>query len=92
VPAAAAALDEPSQPAPVQEQDQEASSGDRFKGLKVFVAGATGGTGREVVTALRERGVPVVALARDAAAAVRKLPEVGEGLEIVEGDGEWPAL
>lgn len=58
----------------------------RFKGLKVFVAGAAGGTGKAVVEALRAKGVPVRALVRDAAAAAAKLPAAGDGLEIVEGD------
>ncbi|HEX2022624.1 MAG TPA: NAD-dependent epimerase/dehydratase family protein, partial [Candidatus Thermoplasmatota archaeon] len=33
--------------------------------MKVFVAGATGAIGRQLVPALRERGHDVVALARD---------------------------
>lgn len=60
----------------------------RFQGLKVFVAGATGGTGKAVVEALRAKGVPVKALVRDAVAAAGKLPAAGEGLQLVEGDGE----
>ncbi|KAI8466406.1 MAG: dehydrogenase [Monoraphidium minutum] len=60
---------------------------------KIFVAGATGGTGACVVRALRARGGDVRALARDAGAAVPKLPQVGEGLEIVEGDVmDYPCL
>jgi hypothetical protein len=61
----------------------------RLSGLKVFVAGAAGGTGAAVVRALRAKGVPVRALVRDAAAAAGKLPPPGEGLEVVEGDGAY---
>jgi len=59
----------------------------RFTGLKVFVAGAAGGTGSCVVKALRAKGVPVRALVRDSVRAASRLPPAGEGLEIVEGDG-----
>lgn len=43
----------------------------RFKGLKAFVAGAAGRTGRRVVARLVEEGVPVRALVRNAIKAVR---------------------
>lgn len=42
--------------------------------MKAFVAGATGATGSRIVTQLVDRGVPVVAFVRDAAAARAKLP------------------
>lgn len=42
--------------------------------MKAFVAGATGATGSRIVTQLVDRGVPVVAFVRDAAAARDKLP------------------
>lgn len=42
--------------------------------MKAFVAGATGATGSRIVTQLVDRGVPVVAFVRDAAAARGKLP------------------
>ncbi len=42
--------------------------------MKAFVAGATGATGSRIVTQLIDRGVPVVAFVRDAAAARGKLP------------------
>ncbi|WOD41728.1 SDR family oxidoreductase [Nodosilinea sp. E11] len=42
--------------------------------MKAFVAGATGATGSKIVTQLVNRGVPVVAFVRDAAAARAKLP------------------
>jgi uncharacterized protein YbjT (DUF2867 family) len=46
----------------------------RFAGMKVLVVGATGGTGRRVVQALRARGVPCRALVRDRARAANLLP------------------
>lgn len=42
--------------------------------MKAFIAGATGATGSRIVTQLVDRGVPVVAFVRDAAAARGKLP------------------
>merc|ERR1719155_113973 len=54
-------------------------------GLTVLVAGATGGTGKEVVKQLVDLGVPVRALVRDAAKARQELPP-GDSVEIVTGD------
>lgn len=42
-----------------------------FSGLRAVVAGATGGTGRAIVARLAAEGVPIRALVRNAAAAVR---------------------
>lgn len=42
--------------------------------MKAFVAGATGATGSRIVAQLVDRGVPVVAFVRDAAAARASLP------------------
>ena len=42
-----------------------------FSGLRAVVAGATGGTGRAIVARLAAEGVPIRALVRDPAAAVR---------------------
>ena len=42
--------------------------------MKAFVAGATGATGSRIVRQLVDRGVPVVAFVRDAAAARTTLP------------------
>ena len=42
-----------------------------FSGLRAFVAGATGGTGRAIVARLSAEGIPVRALVRDVGAAVR---------------------
>jgi uncharacterized protein YbjT (DUF2867 family) len=51
--------------------------------MKALVAGATGETGSRIVRLLVQRGIPVKALVRDAAAAREKLPiEV----ELFEGD------
>lgn len=41
-----------------------------YSGFRAFVAGATGGTGRAIVSRLLQEGVPVRALVRDASAAV----------------------
>mmetsp|Transcript_31981 Transcript_31981/g.57269 ORF Transcript_31981/g.57269 Transcript_31981/m.57269 type:complete len:286 (-) Transcript_31981:430-1287(-) len=57
-----------------------------FEGLKVFVAGASGKTGREIVKALAMRGVKVRALARDPTAAAKVLPGLDQGVEVVKGD------
>lgn len=54
-------------------------------GLTVLVAGATGGTGKEVVKQLVDLGVPVRALVRDAAKARQELPP-SDSVEIVTGD------
>lgn len=51
--------------------------------MKAFVAGATGETGRRIVQALVERGIPVRALVRDLATAQEILPS---GVELVVGD------
>lgn len=45
----------------------------RFKGIRAFVAGASGGTGRAIVERLVAEGVPVRALVRDLDKAVRML-------------------
>lgn len=55
---------------------------DAYKG-KVLVAGATGGVGKAVVQQLTDAGIPVRAIARDAAKAVSVLPL---SCEIVEAD------
>jgi uncharacterized protein YbjT (DUF2867 family) len=54
--------------------------------IMVLVTGATGTVGRQVVTQLRERGVPVRAVTRDPASA--GLPA---GVEVVRGDLADPA-
>ena len=58
--------------------------------MKVFVTGATGFIGREVLSLLREEGHSVIALTRDAQKASISLPVV---CEIVKGDpqqsGDW---
>lgn len=51
--------------------------------MKVFVAGATGETGRRVVTQLVEQNIPVKVLVRDRAKAEEILPQ---SVEWVEGD------
>jgi uncharacterized protein YbjT (DUF2867 family) len=51
--------------------------------VNVFVAGATGATGSRVVKELVGRGVPVVALVRDSAAARAQLPA---GVTLVQGN------
>ena len=51
--------------------------------MKAFVAGATGETGRRIVSQLVDRGVAVRAFVRDAETARSILPE---GVEIVTGD------
>jgi uncharacterized protein YbjT (DUF2867 family) len=51
--------------------------------MKAFVAGATGETGRRIVQALVEQGIPVRALVRDLAKAQQILPS---GVELVVGD------
>ena len=43
---------------------------ERFSKITVFVAGATGGTGRAIVNRLVLEGVPVKCLVRDFSAAV----------------------
>lgn len=73
--------------APQQPQPQQRDP--RFASLRrVLVAGATGGTGACVVAALRAKGVPVRALARDAAKARIQLgaTDAGGDVEVVEGD------
>lgn len=54
--------------------------------MKILVAGATGQTGKRVVSQLLEQGIEVKALVRDMAKAKSELPENQEKLEIVEGD------
>ncbi|MEM9137957.1 MAG: NAD(P)H-binding protein, partial [Cyanobacteria bacterium P01_F01_bin.42] len=51
--------------------------------MKVFVAGATGETGRRVVAQLLEQGIEVKALVRDRAKAEAMFPKE---LELVEGN------
>lgn len=51
--------------------------------MKAFVAGATGQTGRRIVSQLVERGIPVRALVRDIDKAKELLPEAAE---LVVGD------
>lgn len=51
--------------------------------MKAFVAGATGGTGRQIVQELVKRQIPVRALVRDRGKAREILPS---STEIVEGD------
>jgi uncharacterized protein YbjT (DUF2867 family) len=51
--------------------------------MKVFVAGATGGTGRCIVAELVKRNIPVRSLVRDLAAAKQILPPE---VELVVGD------
>ncbi|KAK9830289.1 hypothetical protein WJX72_010823 [[Myrmecia] bisecta] len=59
----------------------------RFRGLKAFVAGATGGTGRNIVKQLVAQGVPVQALVRDPLRAVTLLPGSQDGcVELLKGD------
>ena len=53
----------------------------------VLVAGATGGTGRQVVAQLQEQGYGVRALVRDAASAAEKL---GPGVELIVADVRDP--
>jgi uncharacterized protein YbjT (DUF2867 family) len=59
---------------------------ERYSGLKVLVAGATGGVGRAVVRQLIDQGVPVRAMVRDGVRAVNVLPTSPDMLEIIEGD------
>lgn len=61
----------------------------RFKGLKAFVAGAAGRTGRRVVARLVEEGVPVRALVRNAIKAVRDTGAEQHG--IITDGGAWRA-
>ncbi len=51
--------------------------------MKAFVAGATGETGRRIVSELVARQIPVRALVRDLATARQLLPA---GVEIIEGN------
>jgi len=55
-----------------------------FKGMKAFVAGASGGTGKKIVEQLVALGVPVVALVRDKSKASGGL--LADGVTLVEGD------
>lgn len=56
--------------------------------MTTLVTGATGNTGRHVVTELLRRGEPVRALTRDPAAAASRLPS---GVELVRGTHNNPA-
>ncbi|MCP2342078.1 NmrA family NAD(P)-binding protein [Actinomadura rupiterrae] len=61
---------------------------------KVFVAGATGLLGRQIISALLDRGAPVRALVRPTADADKKAALTAlrpRGLEVVEGDLSDPA-
>ncbi|KAL4425039.1 hypothetical protein ABPG77_001817 [Micractinium sp. CCAP 211/92] len=58
----------------------------RYEGLKVLVAGATGGVGKAVVKQLAAQGIAVRALVRDGVKASAALPPSSQGVEIVEGD------
>lgn len=59
---------------------------DRYKGMKVLVAGATGGVGKAVVKQLASQNITVRALVRDAVKASSRLPGIDQDVEIVEGD------
>eukprot|EP01025_Chloroclados_australasicus_P055304 TRINITY_DN6663_c0_g1_i2.p2 TRINITY_DN6663_c0_g1~~TRINITY_DN6663_c0_g1_i2.p2 ORF type:complete len:311 (+),score=32.92 TRINITY_DN6663_c0_g1_i2:74-934(+) len=67
----------------VQTTQQE--SLEKFSGLKVFVAGATGGTGECVVKNLLEKKVETVAFVRDVQKAQKLFP-TSEYLTVIEGD------
>ena len=56
--------------------------------MRVFVAGATGKTGKHIVRQLIERDVPVTALVRDLERGKTILPEA---VELIEGDVLKPA-
>lgn len=62
------------------------TSDERFQGLKVLVAGATGGVGKAVVEQLVAEGIAVRALVRNGVKASKELPGLVQGVEIVEGD------
>lgn len=67
-----------------------------FSGLKVLVVGATGRTGREVVSRLVAEGVPVRCLVRDVAKARSVLPDASAGarqvgVALVRGDLTQPS-
>lgn len=57
-----------------------------LQGLRVLVAGATGGVGKAVVKQLAAQGVSVRALVRDGVKASGMLPPASQGVEIVEGE------
>jgi len=59
---------------------------DRYQGMKVLVAGATGGVGKAVVKQLTSQNITVRALVRDAVKASSCLPGIDQNVEIVEGD------
>jgi len=67
--------------APLGERSREATGG--FAGVRALVAGATGGTGRAIVERLVAEGVPVRALVRNVAAAVRA-PRGSGAAELVQ--------
>ena len=59
---------------------------ERYSGMKVLVAGATGGVGKAVVKQLVAQGISVRALVRDGVRASSLLPGSDQGVEIIEGD------
>ncbi|KAK9840228.1 hypothetical protein WJX74_005949 [Apatococcus lobatus] len=60
--------------------------GSRWEGLTAVVAGATGGTGRALVSRLLAEGVPTTALVRNPADAASRLPRMQSNLRVVKGD------
>lgn len=58
----------------------------RFEGMKVLVAGATGGVGKAVVKQLVDQGIECRALVRDGLKASRELPSTMDGMQIMEGN------
>lgn len=70
--------------APQTEVPRLPEADQRYSGIKVLVAGATGGVGKAVVQQLVTQGIPVRALVRDGVKAAGLLP--AQGVEIVEGD------
>lgn len=69
---------------PESQKLKEAKDEAVFKGMKAFVAGATGGTGKKVVDQLVSLGVPVVALVRDKSKASGAL--LADNVTLMEGD------
>ncbi|EFJ41522.1 hypothetical protein VOLCADRAFT_107678 [Volvox carteri f. nagariensis] len=72
---------------PVVKVRAASSAASGLEGYKVLVAGATGGSGKEVVAALAAKNVPVRALVRDTSKAGSEgLAGLGSGTELVRGD------